>query len=190
VAAYGDGAECGQEEVCSPFPRCTRDAGRAAQPATDTPKSAASIPRLPPTCGCATCYSRPTFSRRTRQRLHVTVSRSSPRRRRATRKEFITLHKGQRASDIPVLLPVPDPDRPTPGNRRINFQHAKKFGEYIKDNSDWVAPPLLARDDDRCVFREQQIVAAGMALGILDVPLAVGASRSLKSSTANTAFSV
>ena len=83
-------------------------------------------------------------------------------------------------SDLPVLLPVPDPDRPTPGNRRVNQTHAKKFGEYIQKNRDWVAPPLLARDDGHCVFREQRVIPGTMALGTLDVPWAAGASRALK----------
>jgi len=85
-----------------------------------------------------------------------------------------------RLFDIPVLLPVPDPDKPTPGNRRVNAQHARKFGEYIKGKPDWVAPPLLARDDGRCIFHEQQAVPGSMTIGTLDVPLALGASPSLK----------
>lgn len=85
-----------------------------------------------------------------------------------------------RLSDVPVILPVPDPEQPTPGNRRVNPQHAKKFGEYVRDKRDWVAPPLLARDAGRCVFKEQQSIEGEMALGILEVPWASGASRALK----------
>lgn len=85
-----------------------------------------------------------------------------------------------RLSEVPVILPVPDPDQPTPGNRRVNAQHARKFGEYVHDKHDWVAPPLLARDDGRCVFNERQPIDGAMALGILDVPWASGASRALK----------
>jgi len=85
-----------------------------------------------------------------------------------------------RLSDVPMILPVPDPEQPTPGNRRVNPQHAKKFGEYLRDKCDWVAPPLLARDDGRCVFKEQQVIEGEMALGTLEVPWASGASRALR----------
>jgi DNA-sulfur modification-associated len=85
-----------------------------------------------------------------------------------------------RLSDVPLILPVPDPEKPTPGNRRVNPQHARKFGEYVRDKVDWVAPPLLARDDGRCAFKEQQSIDGEMALGILDVPWVSGASRALK----------
>ncbi len=74
-------------------------------------------------------------------------------------------------SNIPVVLPVPDPERPTQGNRRVNLAHARKFGEYVRDKTDWVAPPLLARDDGRCVFDEKQpIDGHTTVLGMLMIP--------------------
>lgn len=82
-----------------------------------------------------------------------------------------------RLCDVPVVLPVPDPERPTPGNRRVNAQHAKKFGEYVRDKSDWVAPPLLVRDDGHCKFVKEQDLPGEMAIGYLDVPRSSRALR-------------
>jgi DNA-sulfur modification-associated len=82
-----------------------------------------------------------------------------------------------RLCDVPVVLPVPDPDRPTPGNRRVNLQHARKFGEYVRDKKDWVAPPLLVRDDGHCRFTKEQDLPGEMAIGYLDVPRSSRALR-------------
>ena len=73
-------------------------------------------------------------------------------------------------TDVPLVLPVPDPDRPTLGNRRVNPQHAKAFGEYVRAKPDWVAPPLLVRDEGKCQFDPVQELPGGMTLGYLAVP--------------------
>lgn len=44
---------------------------------------------------------------------------------------------------ISKYVPIPDPDKPFPGNRRVNKRHAEKFGEYWRETKNWVAPPLL-----------------------------------------------
>lgn len=44
---------------------------------------------------------------------------------------------------ISTYLPVPDPEVPFPGNRRVNRRHADKFADYWMENEDWVTPPLL-----------------------------------------------
>lgn len=44
---------------------------------------------------------------------------------------------------IGTYLPVPDPEKPFPGNRRVNRRHAESFGTYWRENDNWVAPPLL-----------------------------------------------
>ncbi len=70
---------------------------------------------------------------------------------------------------VPDVLPMPDPARPTPGNRRVNEIHAKSFGRYVRETPEWVAPPLLIRDPGECRF-ERQINVGGMEIGILSVP--------------------
>lgn len=70
---------------------------------------------------------------------------------------------------VPEVLPVPDPARPTPGNRRVNETHAKSFGLYVRKTAEWVAPPLLIRDPGACQF-DPQVTVGGMEVGILSVP--------------------
>ncbi|TFD01398.1 hypothetical protein E3T25_11360 [Cryobacterium sandaracinum] len=47
--------------------------------------------------------------------------------------------------EIVDLLPAPDADRPTPGNRAIRPDHAAKFGEYVRERESWVAPSIILR---------------------------------------------
>jgi hypothetical protein len=72
--------------------------------------------------------------------------------------------------DIPRVLPIPDPKYPTPGNRKVNPDHAQKFGEYIRNQREWVAPPLLVRDNDSVKFEEQIALPDGTNIGQLKVP--------------------
>lgn len=72
--------------------------------------------------------------------------------------------------DVPRVLPVPDPDRPTPGNRKVSPAHAHKFGVYLRTSTDWVAPPLLVRDSGAVQFEEQVPLPDGSVLGQLVVP--------------------
>jgi hypothetical protein len=80
--------------------------------------------------------------------------------------------------DVPRLLPVPDPERPTPGNRRVHVTHARDFGRYIRERDSWVAPPLLLRDASSVTFEVITELAGGSQLGYARVP--VGAAESLK----------
>lgn len=70
---------------------------------------------------------------------------------------------------VPNVLPVPDPDRPTPGNRRVRERHARSFGRYVAEHPEWVAPPLLIRDPGIARF-ELQSEHDGVRIGILAVP--------------------
>lgn len=69
---------------------------------------------------------------------------------------------------IGTYLPVPDPDTPFPGNRRVNKRHAEKFADYWLQTEDWVTPPLLVdttvalQDDFDPTFS-----AGGVEFGIL-----------------------
>ncbi len=73
-------------------------------------------------------------------------------------------------TDVPLVLPVPDPERPTLGNRRVNIQHARNFGKYIRETPDWLSPPLLVRDEGQCKFESIKELPGGMTLGYLEVP--------------------
>lgn len=65
-------------------------------------------------------------------------------------------------------VPIPDPDKPFPGNRRVNQRHAEKFGEYWRENETWAAPPLLidttAPIDENF---EVKFRAGGVEIGVL-----------------------
>ena len=73
-------------------------------------------------------------------------------------------------SDVGRLLPVPDPDHPTPGNRKVDPRHATSFGRYVRSTSNWVAPPLLVRDNGKCGFTVQATLPGGVEVGTLEVP--------------------
>jgi hypothetical protein len=79
-------------------------------------------------------------------------------------------------TDIPVILPLPDPDKPDPDNRKVDPNHAKKFGEYLHERSDWVAPALLARDSGGCQF---EVANEQVGIGYLTVPWTVGGIGSM-----------
>src|SRR4051812_17589267 len=70
---------------------------------------------------------------------------------------------------IPQILPVPDPERPTVGNRRVNVAHAKGFAEYVREKEDWVAPALLLRAPDVFKF-DVNLSLGGVSFGVLGVP--------------------
>jgi hypothetical protein len=72
---------------------------------------------------------------------------------------------------IPQILPVPDPDRPTLGNRRVKPAHARDFARYVRENEDWVAPALLLRAPDNFSFESLRQLA-GVSFGVLGVPRA------------------
>lgn len=44
---------------------------------------------------------------------------------------------------VPTHLPIPDPDVPFPGNRRVNRLHADRFAQYWRKDPKWATPPLL-----------------------------------------------
>ena len=54
-------------------------------------------------------------------------------------------------AQLSTLAPVPDPEQPFPGNRRVNPKHAQLFGRYIRETFTWVAPPILLRVSERAV---------------------------------------
>jgi len=69
---------------------------------------------------------------------------------------------------ISTYLPTPDPETPFPGNRRVNRRHAEKFGNYWRDNDNWVSPPLLV--DTTIPLHEDftpKFAAGGVEFGVL-----------------------
>lgn len=69
---------------------------------------------------------------------------------------------------IGTYLPIPDPEFPFPGNRRVNKRHAEEFGRYWRENQNWVTPPVLV---DTTAPLEQdfdaQFAAGGVEFGVL-----------------------
>jgi hypothetical protein len=70
---------------------------------------------------------------------------------------------------VPAILPVPDPHRPTLGNRRVNQSHARSFGKYVRENEDWVAPALLLRAPGIMRFDVLKELG-GVQFGIMSIP--------------------
>jgi hypothetical protein len=70
---------------------------------------------------------------------------------------------------IPQIFTIPDPERPTLGNRRVNPGHAKDFANYVRDHEDWVAPALLMRAPEIFTFDAKNHLA-GVSFGILGIP--------------------
>lgn len=72
---------------------------------------------------------------------------------------------------IATHLPIPDPEKPFEGNRRVSPTHARKFGQYWRANREWVSPPLLL--DTLAPLRdsfEPKFEAGGVEVGILKLP--------------------
>ncbi|MEO9238685.1 MAG: DNA sulfur modification protein DndB, partial [Jatrophihabitantaceae bacterium] len=79
--------------------------------------------------------------------------------------------------DLPTILPLPDPNNVDKDNRKVDRLHAKQFGQYLDQKTDWVAPALLARDSGGCQF--EKIDDAGN-VGYLTVPWAIGGISSMR----------
>jgi hypothetical protein len=70
---------------------------------------------------------------------------------------------------IAALLPRPGVGVATEGNRMIREPHAKAFGEYIRNNQDWVSPALVLRAPDIFTF-EQEKEVGGTQFGVISFP--------------------
>lgn len=73
-------------------------------------------------------------------------------------------------AQIVGLIPAPDPDRPSPGNRRIQPQHAAAFGDYIRSHPDWVSPALVLRGPSTFDFTPIESIE-GAEFGVVELPL-------------------
>ena len=52
---------------------------------------------------------------------------------------------------LPVMLPVPDPDRVIEDNRQVKLQRAQKFATYVRKNEGWHGGPLTVRTNSSTV---------------------------------------
>lgn len=68
------------------------------------------------------------------------------------------------------LIPKPDPERLTPGNRQIRKKHAEEFGAYIREHDSWVSPGIILRSPAVFDF-EPQIEVEGAQFGLLTFPV-------------------
>src|ERR1700722_14256078 len=72
-------------------------------------------------------------------------------------------------TQIAGLLPAPNPEQPTEGNRRIKESHARAFAEYLREHPDWVAPALVLRAPDIFTFHVTESIA-GTEFGVISFP--------------------
>lgn len=68
------------------------------------------------------------------------------------------------------LVSEPDPDRPQPGNRRIQPLHAQAFGDYIREHPEWVAPALILRASNTFAFDGIESIE-GTDFGVVSLPM-------------------
>lgn len=73
---------------------------------------------------------------------------------------------------VATHLPVPDPEEPFPGNRRVSLKHATEFAGYWRRNpGTWATPPVML--DTVYPLKdgfEAKFEAGGVELGILALP--------------------
>ena len=70
------------------------------------------------------------------------------------------------------LVQRPDPSRPLQGNRKVDPRRAKKFGEYLLKNQDWVSPAVIVRVPLHEVKFDAKVeLPDGTAWGVLSIPL-------------------
>jgi hypothetical protein len=72
-------------------------------------------------------------------------------------------------TQIAGLLPAPNPANPTEGNRRVKESHARAFGEYVRQQPDWVAPALVLRAPDIFDFEVRESIG-GTEFGVISFP--------------------
>ena len=71
---------------------------------------------------------------------------------------------------VQAMLPRPDPENPTPSNRRVDPTHAHHFAEYVRERSDWISPALMLRAPNDAFEFEQDAEIKGSQYGTLSLP--------------------
>ena len=69
-----------------------------------------------------------------------------------------------------ATLPKPNPDQTLDANRRINLPHAKSFSDYVRENANWIIPPLLLRAPEGAFTFEPRKGIGGTEWGVLTLP--------------------
>lgn len=72
-------------------------------------------------------------------------------------------------TQIAGLLPAPNPANPTEGNRRVKEGHARAFGDYVREEREWVAPALVLRAPDIFDFEVRESIG-GTEFGVISFP--------------------
>ncbi len=71
-----------------------------------------------------------------------------------------------------LLVNRPDPNRPLEGNRKVDANRARKFGEYLLKNDDWVAPAVIVRvPAHELSFVAKKTFDDSTSWGVLSIPL-------------------
>ena len=71
-----------------------------------------------------------------------------------------------------LLVTRPDPNRPLEGNRKVDANRAKKFGEYLLKNDDWVSPAVIVRvPAQELSFVDKKKFDDNTSWGVLSIPL-------------------
>lgn len=72
-----------------------------------------------------------------------------------------------------IIVKRPDPDYPIEGNRRVDANRARRFGDYLIEQSDWVSPAIIVRAPEDISFVPAKEFEDGTSWGELTIPLDV-----------------
>jgi hypothetical protein len=72
-------------------------------------------------------------------------------------------------TQIASLIPPPKAGQAAEGNRMVKEAHAKAFGDYVREKTDWVAPALVLRAPDIFKFDVRETIG-GTEFGVLAFP--------------------
>ena len=72
-------------------------------------------------------------------------------------------------TQIAALIPAPSPEKVSEGNRRVKEAHAKAFGDYVRQKTDWIAPALVLRAPNIFEFEVRENIG-GTEFGVLAFP--------------------
>lgn len=71
---------------------------------------------------------------------------------------------------IMSIVPQPNPQIASPGNRRINEKHALDFATYQRQTPKWVVPGILLRIDHAFEFKSALPAESGVQFGAISFP--------------------
>jgi hypothetical protein len=86
----------------------------------------------------------------------------------------VQYHVNLPLGQVTTLIKRPDPNRPLPGNRKVEARRGQAFGDYLRKNHDWVSPAVIVRVPVHEVsFTEKVKFEDGTAWGVLEISLDV-----------------